>query len=322
MPEISVAGNTAENTVSKGSATASVKPSKSARRGIDNTTRGTIRLKFDTRDAKQNGLFLGHLASVEVKDINISEESTGMPSFNGLSIPKLTFTFASNDEDAAKRKYVTLSFNAVESNAETIPGGKSEWKVNQIFDYVKHILNVFVLKGRELTPDEEAALLLAFEDFDEDGNYVPVEPETVISAWRSLFENVASILNTARDGQPAFKTKDGKAIALWLKLVRYIKNKKKGWTAVSNGDLAFPTFVGEGAIELFKQNIPAGIRVDIIREDIKPRQDADGAKAPNLPNAIGAPGYAGGVGIGGPIVGDLGVGGAGLGLEAAEDLPF
>lgn len=292
------------------------------RRGIG-SARGTTRLKFDTKHALPNGLFLGHLENVEVKEITIGEETAGMPSFNGMTIPQLVLTFASNEEDANKRKYAPpMRFSAVESNAETIPGGKGEWKVNQIFDYIKHILNVYVLKGRELTEEEETALALAFEDFDEDGNYVPTEPEVVIAAWRQLFTNFATIMNTGRDGAPVYKTKDNKFISVYLKLIRYFKANKGSWKAVSNGDLAFPTFVGEGVIEIYKQNQPASIRVDVVREDIKPRQVAE-TKKPNMP---AGPGMAmtGGIpmmGTEGGIVDPM-ASPDGIAFEAGEDTPF
>ena len=93
---------------------------KVIRRGIS-TARGTTRLKFSDSDAKPNGLFLAHLESVDFSMIKIGEETTGMPSFNGLEIPRLRFLFTSNEPDEAKRKYVTLQFTAVESNADTIP---------------------------------------------------------------------------------------------------------------------------------------------------------------------------------------------------------
>lgn len=288
-----------EENVAKGGASAEgttpVNQPKVSRRGIG-AARGTTRLKFDNRDAQQNGLFLGHMASVEVKDITIGEDTTGMPTFNGLTIPKLVMAFNSNDADATKRKYIELSFNAVESNTETIPGGKQEWKVNQIFDYLKHVLNVYVLKGRELTPEEEAALSLAFEDFDEDGQYVPVDAETVIAGWRALFDNFATMMNTGREGAPVFKTKEGKAISVWIKLLRHIKSGKKGWMPVNNGDLAFPAFVGEGSIEVFKQGIAPAIRVDLVKETIQIRND-EKPKTPNMPGAgIGsAPGIGGGI---------------------------
>jgi len=292
------------------------------RRGVG-TARGTTRLKFDTKHSLPNGLFQGHLENVEVKEITIGEETTGLPSFNGMTVPQLVLTFASNEEDVNKRKYAPpLRFTAVESNVETIPGGKDEWKVNQVFDYIKHILNVYVLKGREMTEDEEEALALSFEDFDENGEYVPVEPEIVIAAWRQLFTNFATIMNTGRDGEPVYKTKDNKYITIFMKLIRYFKTKKNVWKPVSNGDLAFPTFVGEGVIEIYKQNQPASIRIDVVREDIKPRQIVE-AKKPNMPAMPGM-----NIGGGVPMMGmenrivDPIASPDGIAMEAMEDTPF
>lgn len=291
------------------------------RRGVA-AARGTTRLKFSHEQAKQNGLFIGHLESVVVSMIQIGEDKTGMPSFNGLEIPKIVFTFASNEPEVAKRHYIPLSFTAVESNANTIPGGKDEWKVNTVFDWFKHILNVYVLKGRELTEDEANALTLSFEDFDEQGEYVPVEPEDVIAGWKTLFENMENIVNRGREGQPYYKAKDGKDIPVWIKLLRYIKTGKKGWQPVNNGDLAFPSFVGEGCIELYKQNTPPSIRIDSVKEAIIP-MNVEKAKAPNMP----APGMGG---VAAPTMGNIpvvdpmvGAGNFnGIATEAADDMPF
>lgn len=293
------------------------------RRGVG-TARGTTRLKFSHELAKQNGLFIAHLDSVTLSMIKIGEDTTGMPSFNGLEIPRITITFASNEEDTAKRHYISLSFNAVESNVNTIPGGKEEWKVNSVFDWFKHILNVYLLKGRELSEEEAAALSLNFEDFDEQGEYVSVEPEDVVAGWKVLFENFENIMNRGRDGQPIFKTKDGKNIPVWIKLIRYIKNNKKGWQPVNNGDLAFPAFVGEGCIEIFKQNTLPSIRFDAVKEAILP-MNIEKPKAPNMP----APGMSAGMApaMSGVPVSDTmsGMGTTnfgGIATEAAEDMPF
>lgn len=283
------------------------------RRGIA-TARGTQRLKFTHEIAKPNGLFIGHLESVAVTKINISESSSGMPSFNGCEIPRLSLVFATNEPEADKRHYVTLSFTAVESNVDTIPGAKSEWQVNRIFDYMKHLLNVYVLKGRELTDAEANMLSLSFEDFDENGIYVPVAVENVIAAYTTLFENFAAIMNTAKDDKPVYLDKDGKFIPVWIKLLRYVKNKK-GWTAINNGDLSFPTFVGEGVIEIWKQNTNASIRVDTIKECITPKEDTKEAKTPTMPGVGGIP--AAGVTID-PMMAGI----AGLAAEAATDQPF
>ena len=291
------------------------------RRGVA-AARGTTRLKFSHEQAKQNGLFIGHLESVVVSMIQIGEDKTGMPSFNGLEIPKIVLTFASNDPEVSKRNYVSLQFTAVESNANTIPGGKDEWKVNSVFDWFKHILNVYVLKGRELTEDEANALTLSFEDFDEQGEYVPVEPEDVIAGWKTLFENFENIINRGRDGQPYYKSKDGKYIPVWIKLLRYIKTGKKGWQPINNGDLAFPSFVGEGCIEVYKQNTPPSIRIDSVKEAIIP-MNVEKAKAPNMPTpgigGIAAPAM-GGVPVVDPMVGAGNFNG--IATEAADDMPF
>ncbi len=291
---------------------------KVVKRGLS-TARGTTRLKFTHERAHINGLFIGHLEDVELSIITIGEEKTGMPSFNGCKIPKLTLTFCSNEADSNKRCYVPLIFTAQESNVNTIPGGKEEWKVNSIFDWLKHILNVYYLHGRELSDEESVALSLPFEDFDDQGEYVPVDTQEVIDGWKLLFENFVNIMNRGKNDSPVYYTKDNKPISAWLKLIRFIKTKK-GWQPVNNGDLAFPTFVGEGCIEIFKQNTPPSIRIDSIKETILP-MNIEKPKTPNMPNNImgGAP-VMGGV----PIMNGMnnGVNTAGIASEAAEDLPF
>lgn len=293
---------------------------KVVRRGVA-AARGTTRLKFTHELAKQNGLFLGHLESVSVSIIQIGEEKTGMPSFNGLEIPKIVLTFASNEAEVAKRHYATLQFTAVESNANTIPGGKDEWKVNAVFDWFKHILNVYVLKGRELTEEEANALSLSYEDFDENGEYVSIESEDVIAGWKALFENFANIINRGHDGQPYYKSKDGKDIPIWMKLLRYIKTKK-GWQPVNNGELSFPSIVGEGCIEIYKQNTAPSIHINSVKEVIYP-MNIEKPKAPNMPmpNTMGGTSpIMGGVPVGDPMVDASNMNN--IANAASEDMPF
>lgn len=293
---------------------------KIVRRGIGGA-RGTTRLKFSHEQAKPNGLFIGHLDNVAVTTSKIGEDSTGMPSFNGFEIPRIAFTFASNEEDTNKRHYVTLSFNAVESNVETIPGAKDEWKVNVVFDWIKHILNVFVLKGREMTEEENAALSLPFIDFDENGEYVAVDTQEVINGWKYLFDNVENILNRGKDGKPYYLDNNGKFIPLWIKLIRYRRQGKKGWSEVNNGDLAFPTFVGEGCIEEFKPNVLPSIKLDAVKETILPMK-IEKAKTPNMNNAIANTANSiGAIPVVDPMTG-VGAGFGNIGMEAAEDMPF
>ena len=287
------------------------------RRGLG-SARGTQRMKFSHEHAMPNGLFMAHLDSVAVSSILIGEDKTGLPSFNGMQIPRIALTFASNEAEANKRHYVTLSFTAVESNVDTIPGGSKEWTVNVILDWFKHILDVYYLKGRELTQEEEEALSLAFTDFDENGEYTPVDVEEVVAGWRTLFENFANMLETGKNGSPIYKTADGKNIPVWIKLIRYNKTVKNGWKAVvQSGDLTFPTFVGEGCIEIFNQQAKPAIRLDAVKEAIKPMNlDANKPKTPNMPMM---PGMNGGVPAGDPMDGGFD---AGLSAEAATDMPF
>ncbi len=267
---------------------------KVSRRGLG-SARGTAHLKFGNDQAKPNGLFLGHLEEVKYSTITIGEDKTGMPSFNGFEIPKLTLTFASNEEDPNKRHYVSKTFTAVESNVNTIPGGKEEWKVNSVFDWLKHVLNVYYLKGRELTDEEATALSLTFEDFDEQGEYVSVDTEIVINAWKVLFENFENIMNRGKDGKPVYHDKNNKFIPVWLKLLRYVKSRKS-WTPINNGDLSLPQFVGEGCIEIYQQNAIPSIKIDLVKETIL-IMNVEKPKTPNMPAIGGMAPMMGGVAI-------------------------
>lgn len=288
---------------------------KVSRRGLA-SARGTARLKFSNDQAKPNGLFLGHLEEVKCSTITIGEDKTGMPSFNGFEIPKLTLTFASNEEDPNKRHYVSKTFTAVESNVNTIPGGKEEWKVNSVFDWLKHVLNVYYLKGRELTDEEATALSLTFEDFDEQGEYVSVDTEIVINAWKVLFENFENIMNRGKNGKPVYHDKNNRFIPVWLKLLRYVKSRKS-WTPVNNGDLSLPQFVGEGCIEIYQQNAILSIKIDLVKETIL-MMNVEKPKAPNMPTVGGMAPMMGGVAIDqtiNPMSADIS-------SQTIDDMPF
>lgn len=288
---------------------------KVSRRGLA-SARGTARLKFGNDQAKPNGLFLGHLEEVKYSTITIGEDKTGMPSFNGFEIPKLTLTFASNEEDPNKRHYVSKTFTAVESNVNTIPGGKEEWKVNSVFDWLKHVLNVYYLKGRELTDEEATALSLTFEDFDEQGEYVSVDTEVVINAWKVLFENFENIMNRGKNSKPVYYDKNNKFIPVWLKLLRYVKSRKS-WTPINNGDLSLPQFVGEGCIEIYQQNTIPSIKIDLVKETIL-IMNVEKPKTPNMPAVGGMAPMMGGVAIDqtiNPMAADIS-------SQTLEDMPF
>lgn len=260
---------------------------KKVRRGLADV-RGTTRLKFTEADAiPANHLFVGHLDSVELTWATQKEDS-GLVSFAGLAVPSLVITFASNAEEINKRKYVSLRISPAESNALTIPGAKEAWKVEQPLNWLKHILNVYILKGTEMSDEMADKLDLGFVDFNEDGEYVQVEPEEVLAGWRGLFENFIAYMEN--NGKPVYKNAAGKILPVWMKLLRFTKQKGE-WKPILGGnqagDLAFPAFVGEGCIELYVQNTAPSIHVDPMKETIRPQQIKE-AKAPTMPTMPGA----------------------------------
>lgn len=297
---------------------------KKARRGVSNETRATAQLKFHERDAipagKAINLFVGHLDEVTVDWRTISDDSKGLQSFAGQAIPRLNFHFASNQKNASERRHVYQTILPVESNIDTIPGGKSEWQVNNVFAWIKHILDVYYLKGRELSEAEADALTLSFEDFDEEGNYVPLDAEDVIRGYQILFENAAAMLNgtwypdgAEATGKKCYISDKGTYLPAYLKLLRY-KKVKNEWRAITNGDLAFDTFIGEGAVELVHgTDEPKILHVDLSKESITPKETK---KAPT----VGVPGVPA---MGGITPEMVAMGAAnGAFAEAGGDMPF
>lgn len=260
-----------ENVVVEGAQTTT----KKVRRGVSNKTQAVTQLKFHEKDAAQNGLFVGHLEEVRV-DWSNSEDSKDFPS---MAVPRLTIHFASNHTNASERRHVYQTLFPIPSNVNTIPGGSEEWKVNNVFNWIKHILDVFYLKGRELTEAEEEALSLPFDDTDDNGEYVVVDTEDVLAGYRAIFEATASMLNgefNLADGdtpKACFKTADGKFVPCWIKLLRHKKRKNDWINVTQNGDLGFDTFIGNGVVELLKKDMPPTVlRIDHARESITPKE--------------------------------------------------
>ena len=293
---------------------------KRNRRGVSNATKAVANLKFHEKDAStQNALFVGHLAEVRV---DWSENAEGKQ-FTGEKVPRLTLHFTSEHKNVSEQRHVYYTLNCVESNVNTIPDGTEEWKVNNVFNWIKHILDVYYLKGREMTEEEEAALTLPFEDYDDEGNYVAVETKDVIAGYAFIFNNFAAMMNgqfNLADGEvakPCFKTGDGKFIPAWLKLLRHKKVKGEWKNVAQNGELGFDSFIGNGVVELIRKDMPpAVLRVDLAKESITPKETK---KAPTIG------GVASGMAMGGVIAGspmDMGVPGGTAFADASSEMPF
>lgn len=301
----------------------SVQPTvKKVRRGVSNQTKAVAQLRFHEKDAStQNGLFIGHLDSVSV-DWSVNSEGK---QFTGEKVPHVTLHFASNHPSASEQRHVYYTLNCVESNVNTIPEGSEEWKVNNIFNWMKHILDVYYLKGREMTEDEELALSLPFTDYDDEGNYVVVETADVIAGYAYIFNNFAAMMNgqfNLKDGEtakPCYKTADGKFIPAWLKLLRHKKVKGEWKNVAQNGELGFDSFIGNGVVELIRKDMPpAVLRVDLAKESITPKETK---KAPSIGAANSSIAAMGGVMAGAPM--NMGAPVNGAFAEAADnEMPF
>lgn len=293
-------------------------PIKKARRGITNETQATSQLRFHEKDAAPNRLFMAHLHNVSVE----WSTNTDGKQFTGEKVPRLVFEFCSNTSDVNQMRHLYHSLFPVESNVNTIPGGTEEWKFNQVMNFIKHVLDVFYLKGRQLTQTEEDALTLPFVDFDEDGNYVSVEVSDVLSGYAQLFNNVVAIMNgqfELADGEtakPYYRDANGKFLRCWIKLLRHKKVKGEWRNVVQNGDLAFDPFVGTGLIELAPNpnSQPTIISVDDSKESITPKEVK---KTPSIP---GVADMAGGVMAVPPMMGVNANSGAFA--AAQDDMPF
>ena len=304
--------------IKKGAGAAAEAPVKKARRGVTNDVQATSQLRFHEKDAAPNRLFSAHLHDVSVA---WSTNADGKQ-FTGEKVPRLVFEFCSNTADTNQMRHLYHSLFPVESNVNTIPGGSEEWKFNQVMRFIKHILDVYYLKGRQLTPVEEDALTLNFCDFDEDGNFVSVDVKDVLAGYAQLFNNVAAMMNgqfNLSDGEtakPCYRDDNGRFIRAWIKLLRHKKVKGEWKNVAQNGDLAFDPFVGTGCVEIaVPGKEPVVISVDESKESITPKEVK---KTPNIP---GIADMAGGVMAGGPSMTGAMPGGA-FNEAGTDEMPF
>ena len=281
-----------ESVVNQPANSAATTAPKKRRRGISNETRTTSRKKFSHKDAINNlWLFVGHLHA-RVAWVTMKEESNMRPAFAGKAVPQLVIEATSLHTNPADVRVASKTFWAYESNVDYIPGGAKEKFINMDFAWIKHFLDVVVFKGREMTDEESEMLELGYVDYDDNGQYEPVEVEDVIKAWGVLFDNVVKVGNQRQ---------------FWFRLNRYYKNKGD-WAfsgqGSEEGDLVFPNIVGQGIFEEkfmldathFKE---PSLMFDITKERIAPMDGVQSKqkKAPNLAAAPGIGGIAMGAGI-------------------------
>lgn len=322
-----------EEPVVNQSANAATAAPKKRRRGISNETRTTSRKKFSHKDAINNiWLFVGNLHA-RVAWVTMKEESNMRPAFAGKAVPQLIIEATSLHTNPVDVRVASKTFWAYESNVDYIPGGSKEKFINMDFAWIKHFLDVVVFKGREMTDEESEMLELGYVDYDDNGQYEPVEVEDVIKAWGVLFDNVVKLVETSgENGKSALLDKAGNQRQFWFRLNRYYKNKGD-WAfsgqGSEEGDLVFPNIVGQGIFEE-KFMIDANhfrepsLLFDFTKERIAPMEGVQSKqkKAPNLAAAAGIGGIAMGAGIVQPGMGGMPNFGAAGGFNPTEGSAF
>lgn len=281
-------------------------------RGISNDLQAATRKSFTKDDVESTtGLFITMINSVKVEWSTGKDDNKDFPN---MAIPRLVIDVCSCQSNPQERRYITKTFFPVPSNVDTCIGGKDEWKVTSILKFMKHMLDVFYLKGTKvLTTEEETALDLDFYDIDDNGNYEYIEPEVVVSAYGKLFSAFAHIMNTGNGGKPVFVQPDGKAVVIRTKLLSAIKTKN-GWSLLNNGLLDVPTFVGEGLFELYKAD-SCNLKFNAVRESFI-ITESDKKKEP-----MANPAAIGGVQVGAPMTSGFGNMGGGFGTTQVPSTP-
>ena len=207
-----------ESVVNQPANSAATTAPKKRRRGISNETRTTSRKKFSHKDAINNlWLFVGHLHA-RVAWVTMKEDNNMRPAFAGKAIPQLVIEATSLHTNPADVRVASKTFWPYESNVDYIPGGAKEKFINMDFAWIKHFLDVVVFKGREMTDEESEMLELGYVDYDDNGQYEPVEVEDVIKLSGGKFGHVGHVVEgTFNVGDKAVFTVNEKNRALGAK---------------------------------------------------------------------------------------------------------
>ena len=209
----------------------------------------TNRLKFKP-NPELDDLCLGYIEDVEVVMTEVAkindkgQESTW--EYAGHTIPMLAITFRNyvrkDDADKADRYYVHREriIGSVMTNGDKIAKKVLESIYESMWSRIKHIHDAFV-------GDVNYAPFTSVPGIDEYGKV-----EERVAQFTAFYNSIADAFNKGKNDKPIYQNADGKGLPCWMKLVAEYKQRK--W-------LEFPTFVGEGFIERYKEGVPPTIEL-------------------------------------------------------------
>lgn len=197
-----------------------------------------------------NGLCLGKLVSVEVvksESPKIKDDGTeNTYQFAGLNVPALKFTFNNHvrkdDKDKAERIFIHVekSIISVKNDGERMEDKDLENLYTQMWDRIKHIHDTY-------KNDVNYKAFKALPEVDPDA-----PADKLNEQFTDFFEAIATAFNSGKNDKPVFLGEEDKKLVVYMKLVAEYKQRRY---------LTFPTFVGEGFIERWKQGVPPTIEL-------------------------------------------------------------
>lgn len=212
---------------------------------FDSKKEVTSKLKFKPVEEFDN-LCLGKLVSVEVVENESAKiNDQGVESnweYAGNMIPKLKFNFESvkhpkQSESEYDTRYYTHTEEIIGAITKTGEPIKSKTLIRlytSMFDRIKHIYDAYS------TTTNYKPLADNIPEIDETTN---IPSEARVKQFKKFFMFFVNSFNKGLDGKTPIFMANGKSIAMTMKLVADYRSGKF---------LAFPTFVGEGFIEVFK----------------------------------------------------------------------
>lgn len=205
---------------------------------FDKNKEVTNKLKFKPIP-EFNNLCLGHLEDVrvevnEVPKVNDKgQESTW--EYAGLNIPQLVFEFKNDpykEEKVVERFYFHREriIGSLTKNGDQIDSKILESLYGSMWDRIKHIHDAY-------------SSMPNYKPFEDDIPEIDetAPSETRVQQFTKFFNFVAAAFNKGKDDKTPIYKKNGANITMNMKLVAEYKEGKY---------LAFPTFVGEGFIEV------------------------------------------------------------------------
>lgn len=202
-----------------------------------------------------NGLCIGTLESVVLTETEVGTvKKDGTPStweYAGTKLPYLVFNFKSyrvpgNQETDVDRIFTFSEkvIGSIKNDGSPMEDKSLKGLYESMWFRIKHLLDIYTKESRvDISANENLKKALAIISTETviKGNNKQVR----IDAFKNLFQVVATIFNTGKDGSPIYMRAANVPMVTFIKLLPDYYSHKF---------FTFPTFVGDGFIEIARTN--------------------------------------------------------------------